>query len=355
MRFMDRVRNRLRQMQYALSTEKSYCYYIRDYIRFHDRKHPSDMGAPEISQYLTHLARDRVCSAKTQNHALNAIIFVYKRVLEIEVGEINALRARRPERMPTVFSADEAERVIGHMTGVSKLAAALMYGSGLRVIETLRLRVKDIDFSKNFIFVQSGKGGKDRTTLLPECLKRALRRQIEKVKETHEYDLKRGYGETKLPNARGVMFPADAKKLAWQYLFPASRLCRDIYGPVQIRHKIVRFHMDKSVVQKKVRAAIKRAGVHKQAGCHTFRHTFATQLLEAGTDLVKVQHLLGHANLNTTRIYLHLTKKGHLDVRSPADIAMDRRQNDMAPCAVGNNLVGHTAASSEMATLDHWK
>jgi len=313
-KLLDQVRDAIRVRHLSRQTEKSYIYYIRDYILFHGKKHPSEMGAHEISLYLTHLAVKKRVAASTQNVAFNAILFLYRNVLEVNIEEIrNVVRAKRPKRLPTVFSQSEARAVIDNLEGVPRLVAGLLYGSGLRIREALTLRVKDIDFVRKSVIVRSGKGEKDRTTILPESLVPDLKSQISMVSSIHDADLARGFGTAPMPNALERKYPNAGKSLAWQYVFPSSRISRSYEDAVRRRH-----HASPSTVQRAVKTAIREAKIPKHASCHTFRHSFATHLLENNYDIRTVQELLGHKDVRTTQIYTHVAER-LISVKSPLD------------------------------------
>lgn len=313
---MDQVRSALRVKHYKYTTEKEYLRRITEFILFHNKRHPKDMGTKEISQYLTHLAVNRNVAASTQNQALSAIIFLYREVLKIDVGDFKdgIVWAKKPKKLPEVFTPAEVQAVLGCLEGVYWLMGMLMYGAGLRLIECLRLRVKDIDYTYKKITVCEGKGAKDRITMLPEIIIPALKEHLNEVKKLHEKDLKAGFGTVFMPHALAKKYPNKNKDWGWQYVFPATKLSVDPRTGVKQRH-----HLDRSVLQKQVKAAIKKAKINKHAGCHTFRHSFATHLLEAGYDIRTVQELLGHEDVNTTMVYTHVLNRGGLGVRSPAD------------------------------------
>jgi len=314
-KLLDQARDILRAKHYSYRTEQSYLDWMRRFILFHDKRHPLEMGAPEIQAFLTHLAVEKNVSASTQNQALSAILFLYREVLQKELDPILLpSTAKRPERLPTVLTRGEVLAIINQMTGVYKLMAQLLYGSGLRLMECLRLRIKDIDFDYRTITVRDGKGEKDRIVPLPETVIPDLRRQIERVRLLHEEDLAAGYGEVYLPNALAVKFPNASRELGWQYLFPASRLAIDPRSGRKLRH-----HIDPSALQRAVRQAAQKAGLQKRVTCHTLRHSFATHLLQAGYDIRTVQELLGHKDVRTTMIYTHVLERGGLAVRSPLD------------------------------------
>ena len=313
-KLLDRVRDAIRLKHYSIRTEQAYVNWIKRYIYFHGVRHPAEMGAPEIQAFLTHLAVDQNVAASTQNQALSALLFLYKEVLKQDLGPIDALRAKKPKRLPTVLTKEEVRRVFQHMSGIHLLIARLLYGSGLRLMEGVRLRVKDLDFEYHTITVRDGKGAKDRVTMLPETLVVPLQDHLRTVKRTHEEDLAKGYGAVYLPYALERKYPNANKEWIWQYVFPANRLSVDPRSGVVRRH-----HIHESSVQKAVRAAAQAAGIPKRVSPHTLRHSFATHLLEAHYDIRTVQELLGHKDVKTTMIYTHVLNKGGLAVRSPLD------------------------------------
>jgi integron integrase len=316
MKLLDQVRSVIRQKHYSIRTEHAYVQWIKKFIFYHNTRHPKDMGEKEISQFISYLATHKRVASSTQNQALNAIVFLYKQVLNIELGDFGRMkRAKKPEKLPTVLSKTEARRVLAEMSGLHRLMAQLLYGSGLRLMECVRLRAKDIDFEQNHIIVRDGKGMKDRTTLLPEQLKMLLSDQLERVKILHEKDLKNGYGEVYLPFALERKYPHAAREMGWQYVFPSLRISMDPRSGKMRRH-----HISESGLQKAVRYAGRRAGILKPVSPHTFRHSFATHLLEAGYDIRTVQELLGHKDVSTTMIYTHVINKGGMGVRSPLDL-----------------------------------
>jgi len=313
-KLLDQVRNLIRTRHQSYSTEKSYIYYIRDFILYHGKRHPAEMGVEEIRDYLTHLAVDRSVAASTQNVAFNALLFLYKQVLGIDLPKIDdVVRAKRPKRLPVVFSKEEARAVIGNLEGTSRIVAALLYGSGLRLAECLRLRVKDIDFQLNQIAVRDGKGAKDRFTILPDSVANDLKLHINRVRTLHEQDLARGFGRAPLPFALARKYKNADTEFGWQYVFPSSAITPSRDDRLPRRH-----HASPSTIQKAVKRAIGQAGIDKHAGCHTFRHSFATHLLENNYDIRTVQELLGHDNVRTTQIYTHVTRN-RLFVKSPLD------------------------------------
>jgi integron integrase len=276
---------------------------------------PKDMGEREVSQFLSHFAVDRRVASSTQNQALNALVFLYKHVLRIDLGDFGHVeRAKRPERLPTVMTKAEVARVLASMSGIYGLMARLLYGSGLRLMECVRLRVKDIDFERDQVIVRDGKGMKDRATMLPGQLKPFLSEHLGRIKTMHEQDLQKGLGEVYLPFALERKYPNAGREWGWQYVFPSERLSRDPRGGKMRRH-----HLNESGLQRAVQKAARLAGIAKPISPHTFRHSFATHLLEAGYDIRTVQELLGHKDVSTTMIYTHVIKKGGMGVQSPLD------------------------------------
>jgi len=289
--------------------------WIRRYILFHNKRHPNEMGSKEIETFLTHLAIKENVAASTQNQALSALLFLYRYVLQKDLdGPIDALRAQKPKRLPTVLTKEEVRKVISHLPGTPRLMASLLYGSGLRLMECLRLRVKDLDFAQRQIIVRDGKGQQDRVTMLPESLIAPLQEHLQRVKRLHEEDLDKGYGAVYLPDALERKYPNASREWAWQYVFPSDRLSEDPRTGIVRRH-----HLDESNLQKAVKEAARLAGIAKLVGPHTFRHSFATHLLQNGYDIRTVQELLGHKDVKTTMIYTHVLQRGGLAVRSPLD------------------------------------
>ena len=314
-KLLEQVRDTLRLKHYSIRTEKSYISWIKRYILFHNKRHPKDMRKHEIEVFLTHLAVDLKVASSTQNQAFNALLFLYREVLNIDIADqINAVRAKRPVRLPTVMSKDETLRVIGALAGIHKLMSMLLYGSGLRLMECVRLRVKDVDFKLNQIIVRDGKGAKDRITVFPENVKPDLKCHLERVKLLHQDDLAKGYGRVYLPYALERKYPNANREWGWQYVFPSKSLSKDPRSGIVRRH-----HINESTLQKAVKNAARLAGIEKSVSCHTFRHSFATHLLEAGYDIRTVQELLGHMDVSTTMIYTHVLKKGGKAVKSPLD------------------------------------
>ena len=314
-RLLDEVRRRLRLKHYSLRTEQAYVYWIRRYIRTNLPRHPRDLGGAEVERFLSTLAtRDRVAPS-TQNQALAALLFLYREVLSLELPWMEkVIRAKRAPRLPVVLSQGQVRAVLRELSGREALMAGLLYGSGLRLMECLRLRVKDIDLERRAITVRDGKGGKDRVTVLPERLRDALAAQLHQVRVMHAQDVDDGFGATSLPYALSRKYRSAAREPGWQYVFPSSRRATDPLDGKTRRH-----HLDESVLQRAVRTAARRAGIDKPVSPHTFRHCFATHLLEAGADIRTVQELLGHSDVSTTQIYTHVLNRGANGVRSPLD------------------------------------
>ena len=316
-RLMDRFRIFIRTLHLAYATEKTYSHWLKRYIFFHNKTHPKSMGTAEVRQFLDYLAITQNVSINTQKTALNALVFFYHKFLQRELGDIQFSYARKPRNVPVVFSHSEAISVLQQLSGIHSLAAELMYGSGLRISEAIRLRVKDIDLGMHAVFVRNGKGNKDRRTILPDSLVDRLANQVQYVKAVHKQDLADGYGRVYLPHALERKYPNTAIALAWQYLFPAKHISLDPRNNVKRRH-----HIGQSCVQKEViRAirAIRASNIQKHAGSHTFRHSFATSLLAKNTDLRTIQELLGHSDIKTTQIYTHVLGINSKGVISPLD------------------------------------
>jgi integron integrase len=314
-KLLDQVRHRLRLKHHAASTEKQYVSWIRRFILYHDKRHPRELGRKDIERFLTHLAVERNVASSTQNQALAALLFLYREVLEQPFEWLeDVVRAKKPKRLPVVFSKPEAEAVLLQLNGLNWIMAMLLYGSGLRLKECLRLRVKDLDFEQLEITVRDGKGAKDRVTILPRRVVTPLQEHLATVRQQHEIAIQSGYGGTYLPAALEQKYPRASLEWPWQYVFPAKHPSRDPRSGTYRRH-----HLGESVLQGAVKQAIARAKIQKHAGCHTFRHSFATQLLAAGTDIRTVQELLGHQDVRTTQIYTHVLGTNRAAVRSPAD------------------------------------
>ena len=314
-RLLDQVRNKLRVMHYSYRTEEAYVPWVKQYILFSGKRHPRDLGKKELEKFLTYLAVDRKVAASTQNQALSAILFLYQQVLGIDLEWLdNVVRAKKPENIPVVLTQAEVEALFDHLSGKYWLMASLMYGSGLRVTECLRLRIQDVDFGYRQIIVRNGKGGKDRLTPLPDVLEAPLRLQIQEAMKVHRKDVVEGYGEVSLPFALAKKYPKAAWEMVWQFLFPASNRARDPRSGREKRH-----HLDPSVIQKMMKQASRAAGIKKRVTPHTMRHCFATHLLQAGYDIRTVQELMGHKDVKTTMIYTHVLQRGGSAVRSPMD------------------------------------
>lgn len=315
-RLLDRVRAEIRTRHYSRRTEEAYVAWTKRFILFHHKRHPAAMGGDEVNAFLSHLAVDANVSASTQAQALSALVFLYRHVLDDPLPWIDDIvRASRPRKLPVVLSREEVGSVLGAMKGTACLVASLLYGGGLRLLEALRLRIKDVDFAARLLIVREGKGAKDRRTMLPDSLQQRLRAQIELVRRIHRKDVEAGRGEVWLPDALARKYVNAGRELGWQYLFPASRPAIDPRSGVERRH-----HLDESAVQRAVKDAVRETGINKHAGCHTLRHSFATHLLEDGYDIRTIQELLGHADVKTTMIYTHvLQATGGRAVRSPLD------------------------------------
>ena len=321
-KLLDRVRWHLRVKHYSIRTEQAYTDWIRRYILFHRKRHPDEMGEEQIAEFLTHLAVEKHVAASTQNQALSALLFLYQQVLDRKLDFIDKVeRVQRPPRIPVVLTPAEARAVLDQLDGQYQLMAELLYGSGLRLLECLRLRVKDIDFNYAQITVRDGKGRRDRLTILPERVRSPLRLHLAEVRLRHERDLAKGAGRVYLPNALQRKYPNAARAWIWQYVFPATRSSRDPRSQETGRH-----HVSEKNLQNAVGRAIRRAGLTKAASCHTFRHSFATHLLEAGQDIRTVQELLGHKDVSTTMIYTHVLNRPGLNVRSPLDQEVPSRR-----------------------------
>lgn len=316
--FLEQVRDAIRVRHYSIRTEQAYVDWIRRYILFHAKRHPKAMGAAEVGAFLTHLAVERDVSSSTQNQALNALVFLYDKVLEQPLGEVHGVvRAARKPRLPAVLTREEVARVLTGLVGPIWLVACLQYGSGLRLLESVRLRVKDLDFEHRALVVREGKGGKDRVVTLPDELMEPLRAHLANRRMLFEQDVRAGWGTVYLPHALARKYPHAPSEWAWQYVFPATRVSVDPRSGAKRRQ-----HLDESAVQKAVRRAVVAAGVDKPASCHTLRHSFATHLLERGADIRTVQEQLGHADVRTTQIYTHVLQRGGRAVRSPLGEAL---------------------------------
>lgn len=314
-RLMDQVREVLRYHHYALRTEESYVRWILAFIRFHDRKHPKDMGKPEIEAFLSDLAVNKRCAKSTQNQALNALVFLYKKVLDLPVAEdLSPVRSQKKVRLPVVMSRAEVAEVLAHMSGSTALMARLMYGGGLRLMEVVRLRVQDFDFDNGLLMIRDGKGGKDRSTLFAASLHEAVRAHLNETRAVFDRDVSAGVANVWLPNALAKKFPHGGKTWHWQYAFPSRNLSRDPRGGDQRRH-----HVDASNLKKAISKAVAKTAIDKRITSHVFRHSFATHLLESGTNIRVVQQLLGHSDVKTTEIYTHVLQQNLQTVVSPLE------------------------------------
>ena len=318
-RLLDRVREAVRARHYSRRTEKTYVAWARRYILFHGKRHPAEMGAAEVTRFLTSLAVDGNVAASTQNQALSALLFLYRDVLEQDLPWLdNVVRAKGAQRLPVVLTRAEVRAVIQQLQGTLRLMALLMYGAGLRLLECARLRIQDVDFASNQIVVRAGKGDKDRVTMLPGAVKADLVRHLHGVKRQHERDLQHGAGWVELPWALARKYPNAGREWVWQWVFPATRFYLDGATGQRRRH-----HLHESVLQRAVKEAVRRSAVAKRATCHTFRHSFATHLLEDNHEIRTVQELLGHRDVSTTQIYTHVLNRGPGGVRSPAEHLLD--------------------------------
>jgi integron integrase len=316
LKLMDQVREVLRYHHYAYRTEQTYCQWILRYINYFGGKtHPNLLGAPNVEKFLSHLVTEGKVSASTQKQALNALVFLYREVIDKPLdGKIAPIRSKRLQRPPTVLTQNEVQLVLAAITGKHSLMASLLYGSGLRLMECIRLRVQDVDFGQGLIFVRGGKGGKDRTTILPKNLQDELRRHIEEVRVLHHKDLEEGFGEVYIPEALARKYPNAGRTTGWQWVFPAKKRSIDPRSGREMRH-----HVLESGLQKAVKRASKAAGIDKKIGCHTLRHSFATHMLENGVNIRVLQELLGHADVKTTEIYTHVMARDIRKLQSPLD------------------------------------
>ncbi len=314
-KLLDQVRQAIRTRHYSPRTEETYIHWIKRFIFFHNKRHPAEMAEAEIARFLSNLATESHVSASTQNQALNSVLFLYRQVLRKDIGYVNGVvRANRPKRLPTVLTRQEVRSIFGNLDGVEWIMAMLLYGAGLRLMECLRLRVKDVDFSRNEIRIRSGKGDKDRVTMLPGAVKEPLLTHLQGVKRQHKEDLQKGLGRVALPDALERKYRNAASEWGWQWIFPATSHYVDRVTGEKRRH-----HLHESVLQKTVKEAVRKAGLPKPASPHTFRHSFATHLLEDGYDIRTVQELLGHSDVTTTMVYTHVLNRGGHGVNSPAD------------------------------------
>ena len=319
-KLLDEVQDKLRIKHYSIRTEECYISWSRRFILFHNKRHPAEMGDMEIGQFISHLASDRNVASSTQNQALCALVFLYREVLELEVGSLqNVEWAKKPKTLPVVLNRSEVWDVLDRLDNVNWLIGSLIYGTGMRLLDCLRLRGKDIDVDRREIVVRRGKGEKDRVTMLPDLLVDQVKLQIQQVKQIHNDDLRQGFGEVYLPYALGSKYPNAARELGWQYLFPSSKRSNDPRSK-----RIGRHHLSESVFQRAMKKAVISANIQKNATSHSLRHSFATHLLEDGYDIRTVQELLGHADVSTTMIYTHVLNRGGRGVRSPIDRVSDR-------------------------------
>jgi len=316
-RLMDEVRRRIRLKHYSLRTERAYTGWIRRFILANGKRHPRDLGVTEVERFLSGLAVKGGVSASTQNQALSALLFLYREVLRIDLPWLQqVVRAKRPRRLPTVLSQDEVRGLLGAMEGRAWLVASLLYGTGMRLMECLRLRVKDVDFARNEICVREGKGGKDRRTMLPRSLHEPLLREIERARLLHARDLAEGFGETQMPHALARKYPRAGREFGWQFVFPSATRSADPLDGRERRH-----HFDDAILARALKRACAATGIVKPVGAHALRHSFATHLLETGYDLRTIQELLGHKDVSTTQIYTHVLNRGGRGVVSPLDAA----------------------------------
>lgn len=315
-KLLDRVRDAVRLKNYSYRTEKAYVNWVKRYILFHKKRHPEEMGRDEIEMFLTHLAVEGNVAASTQNQALSALLFLYNDVLHKPLGFVDVTWAKKPIRLPVVLTKEEVGAVIAQLSGESLLIAQLLYGSGLRLTECLRLRVQDVDFGQKILFVRDGKGQKDRTTTFPEAVVAPMQSHLNTVKQLHHEDLQQGFGYAPLPKALARKYPNAETEWLWQFVFPSPNLSKNPRGADE---KLYRYHLHESTVQRTVRRAAKLSKIGKRVTPHTFRHSFATHLLQAGYDIRTIQELLGHKDVKTTMIYTHVANRGALGVRSPLD------------------------------------
>lgn len=314
-RLLDQVSEVMRYYHYSKRSEESYVRWIKQFILFNDKRHPSELGKPEIERFLSHLVINRNVSASTQSQALNAIVFLYRKVLDLPVADdLAPVRSKKPVKLPVVLSTDEMSQLLSQMSGTNLLMARLMYGGGLRLMELVRLRVKDVDFANGYIVVRDGKGGGDRTTLLGESVVGDLKEHLDKVRQVYEQDVADGSANVYLPNALAKKYPGAPASWDWQYVFPSKKLSKDPRSDEIRRH-----HVSESGLQKALRTAKNRAQISKPTSPHTLRHSFATHLLEAGTNIRVVQKLLGHKDVKTTEIYTHVLQQQLHNVVSPLE------------------------------------
>lgn len=314
-KLLEQVSDALRVKHYSYQTEKSYLLWIRRFILFHNKRHSKEMGGEEINAFLTHLAVEGKVAASTQNQALSALLFLYREVLHLELDlDLDAVRAKRSRYLPTVLTPEEVKAIIVHLSGIHRLVVQVLYGSGLRLAEAQQLRVKDVDFNQRQLVIRNSKGMESRLTMLPETLVEPLQEHLLWAKRQHQQDLEQGYGSVYLPFALERKYPNAEREWSWQYVFPAERLSQDPRTGITRRH-----HLHESGLQRAIKQAVQKTGIPKRVSCHTFRHSFATHLLQNGYDIRTVQELLGHKDVKTTMIYTHVLNKGGRGVRSPLD------------------------------------
>lgn len=314
-KLLEQVSDALRVKHYSYQTEKSYLLWIRRFILFHNKRHPKEMGGEEINAFLTHLAVEGKVAASTQNQALSALLFLYREVLHLKLDlDLDAVRAKRSRYLPTVLTPEEVKAIIVHLSGIHRLVVQVLYGSGLRLAEAQQLRVKDVDFNQRQLVIRNSKGMESRLTMLPETLVEPLQEHLLWAKRQHQQDLEQGYGSVYLPFALERKYPNAEREWSWQYVFPAERLSQDPRTGITRRH-----HLHESGLQRAIKQAVQKTGIPKRVSCHTFRHSFATHLLQNGYDIRTVQELLGHKDVKTTMIYTHVLNKGGRGVRSPLD------------------------------------
>lgn len=314
-RLLDMVREQIRLRNFSIRTEQVYVDWVKRFILFHRKRHPAEMGAPELEAFLTHLAVQRHVSASTQNQARSAVLFMYRHVLNMQLPWLaDVVKAKSSQHLPVVLTHREVKALLNELSGTHALVASLLYGTGMRLLEGLRLRIKDLDFERREVVVRCGKGAKDRVTVLPENLILPLRQQVSQARSRHLQDLDAGLGEVWLPNALATKYPRAAKATGWQFVFPSSSISVDPRSGAERRH-----HLTEQTIQRAVAGAAKRAGIDKPCSPHVLRHSFATHMLQAGYDIRTVQELLGHADVKTTQIYTHVLNRGGRGVLSPFD------------------------------------
>lgn len=314
-KLLDQVRTAIRLKHYSYKTEQTYVQWIRRYILFHNKRHPKDMGVTEVEAFLSHLAVQEQVSASTQNVAFSAVLFLYREILQQPLENVQALRAKPSRYLPTVLTPEEVRQIMRYLSGECRLVIQILYGSGLRISEALRLRVKDVDFGQHQIVVRDSKGQKGRVTPLPDRIIEPLKEHLVLVQRRHQHDLEHGYGSVELPYALQRKYLSADRQWVWQYVFPSQGLSQDPRSGIVRRH-----HLNESTIQRALRGAVRFAGIQKKVSCHTFRHSFATHLLQNGYDIRTVQELLGHKDVKTTMIYTHVLNRGGRGVRSPLDI-----------------------------------